>query len=205
MKAVLPLPAGDKLLAVLGNDGRAALLNEADEITSGKVRLFGGEPVELKLSVPGTLRHWTAYETGKEPIPYALLPVPDIKFVWEPARFGWAFTLGRAYRLSGDEKYAEAFWRYFESFTDANPACFGPHWMSGQEVALRLMAFVWAGQVFEAALAHTGAQKPPGRLGGGARQSNPAHAHLCALPAKQPPADRSGWTAHGRACPARSS
>jgi hypothetical protein len=142
------LPPRADLLAVLGTDGIASLLAEADEIVSGQVRLFGAHPVELNLTLPGRLEHWTAYETGRAD----LRPLTfDIKLLWEPARFGWAFTLGRAWHLTGDEKYAQAFWRYFETFTDANPPCLGPHWMSAQEVALRLMAFVWAGQVFETA------------------------------------------------------
>jgi hypothetical protein len=159
LRPLFTFPLPEELLIVLGQDGKAALLAEADEIIIGKVRLFSAEPVELKLTMPGKLEHWTAYETGKTPIPYSLVPVPDIKFIWEPARFGWAFTLGRAYHLTGDEKYAEAFWRYFETFTDANPPCLGPHWMSGQEVALRLMAFVWAGQVFDAAYDSTPERK----------------------------------------------
>jgi hypothetical protein len=56
--------------------------------------------------------------------------------------------LGRAYHFSRDEKYAAAFWQQAETFLDANPPYLGPHWMSGQEVAIRLMAFVWSGQVF---------------------------------------------------------
>ena len=144
-KDILPLPRREELLAVLGETGRAALLAEADEIVAGKVRLFGAEPVEINLTIPGKLEHWTAYETGKADLRHLTF---DIKFLWEPARFGWAFTLGRAWRLTGDEKYPEAFWRYFETFTDANPPYLGPHWMSAQEAAIRLMAFVWAAQVF---------------------------------------------------------
>ncbi len=159
LKAVLPLPDPEELLAVLGKDGKAALLAEADEIVAGKVRLFDAQPVDLQLTIPGKLEHWTAYEIGRVQIPNAHLQIPDIKFLWEPARFGWAFTLGRAYHLSGDEKYALAFWRYFETFTDANPPCLGPHWMSGQEVALRLMTLVWAGQVFDLAPASTPERK----------------------------------------------
>ena len=156
------LPSCEEILAVIGAEGEASLLDEAEEIISGKVRLFGSEPVELKLSMPGNLDHWTAYATGKNPIPYSQiidLPAPDIKFLWEPARFGWAFTLGRAYHQTGAEKYAEAFWQFFETFTVANPPCLGPHWMSGQEVALRLMAFVWAGQIFDTASASTPERK----------------------------------------------
>ncbi len=159
LRSVLPLPRQEELLTILGQNDKNAILAEADEIVGGKARLFGAEPVELVLALPGKLAHWTAYETGKVPLPPvsepANLPTCDVKRIWEPARFGWTFALGRAYRLTGDEKYAETFWRNFEIFTDANPPCLGPHWMSGQEVALRLMAFVWAAQAFDAAPAST--------------------------------------------------
>ena len=142
------LPTRAELYAVIGENGLQTLLAEADEIVNGKFRQFGGDPVEINLTPPGPLAHWTDYETGKVPIPDSRFPIPDIKFTWEPARFGWAFILGRAYHLSGNEKYAEAFWRYFETFSAANPPYLGPNWMSGQEVGFRLMAFIWAGQVF---------------------------------------------------------
>ena len=153
------LPTSQELFAVLGESGNAALLTEADQIVAGKVRLFGGEPVELNLSVPGKLEHWTSYETGhadlRPLVPNSSSSIgeswrlkSDIKFLWEPARFGWVFSLGRAFHLNRDEKYAESFWHYFEIFAAANPPYLGPNWISGQEAALRLMAFVWAAQIF---------------------------------------------------------
>lgn len=151
LSAVHPLfslPARPQLLQILGQDGKTALFAQADEIVGGKFRMFGGEPVPIQLAFSEPLRHWADYETGRAPIPDLQLPIRDIKFVWEPARFGWAFVLGRAYHAGGGEKYAEAFWKYFELFTDSNPTYLGPHWMNGQEVAIRLMALVWAAQVF---------------------------------------------------------
>jgi hypothetical protein len=147
-RPLFDLPSPESLLAALGPGGLQALHAEADEIVSGKFRQFGGQPVEIDLTPPGPLAHWTEYETGKTAIPNSRFPIPDIKFTWEPARFGWAFVLGRAYHVTNDEKYAAAFWRYFEIFQSANPPYLGPNWTSGQEVGLRLMAFVWAGQVF---------------------------------------------------------
>jgi hypothetical protein len=79
-------PSPEDLLRVLGRDGKAALLAEADEIAAGKVRLFGAEPVNLQLTLPGKLEHWTAYETGKVPFTIQQSPISDIKFIWEPAR-----------------------------------------------------------------------------------------------------------------------
>lgn len=156
LRPLFALPGRADLLAAAG---RAGLLAEADEIVAGKARLFGADPVPLQLALPGPLAHWTAYETTPSRLSAFDLPAADIKFLWEPARFGWAFPLGRAFHLSGDEKYAEAFWRNFEIFTESNPPALGPNWMSGQEAALRLMAFAWAGQVFDAAPASTPERK----------------------------------------------
>ena len=153
LKPLLALPTREQLASILGEDGQAALLKQGDEIAAGRVRLFGSEPVPLRLTFDEPLRHWTEYETGKAPISYSGYPIPDVKFIWEPARFGWALTLGRAYRLSGDEKYAESFWKCFEEFSARNPAYLGPHWMNGQEVAIRLMSLMWAAQLFETAAA----------------------------------------------------
>jgi hypothetical protein len=148
LSPILPLPSRDDLLKVLGENGKDRLLAEAEEIVDGKVRLFGGEPKPLELSSRGELAHWTDYETGKVSLPPS--EFNDVKFIWEPARFGWAFTLGRAYLVSGEERYARAFWKFTIYFLDSNPPYRGPQWTSGQEVAIRLMALVWAGQVFAA-------------------------------------------------------
>ncbi|MGD2155243.1 MAG: alginate lyase family protein [Anaerolineales bacterium] len=144
---LLTLPKHDSLDIALGESGRQDLMNEANEIVTGKARLFGSEPSPLVLSVPNELYHWTEYEKGTVELPLSHLSIPDIKFIWEPARFGWAFILGRAIYLSGDERYSEAFWKYFDSFSDSNPSNMGPNWISSQEVALRLIAFVFIGQI----------------------------------------------------------
>ncbi|TAK14437.1 MAG: alginate lyase family protein [Anaerolineae bacterium] len=130
-------PSEEEMRGALGVDGRRALLAEADEILAGQVRLFGGSPVPLDLRPASPLWHWTYYKTG-------LFGGRDIKFIWEPARFGWATVLARAYHASGDEKYAEGFWLQTESFLTANPPNQGPNWVSAQEVALRLICLVFS-------------------------------------------------------------
>jgi hypothetical protein len=139
---VFKLPSQESLQAVLGDRTRD-LIEQADEVAAGKVRLFGNQPVPLQLVPPGELAHWTYYAKNKLPG-----GEEDIKLLWEPARFGWAFTLGQAYVLTGNETYARTFWENTETFLSANPAYLGPNWYSGQEVALRLFAFVFAWHVF---------------------------------------------------------
>jgi hypothetical protein len=152
LHSLFAFPTPEGLLSVLGDPGKDNLLVEADEIVAGQVRLFGAQPVELNLAVPGKLEHWTAYETGKADIRSL---ASDIKMLWEPARFGWVFSLGRAFHLTRAEKYAETFWRNYETFASSNPPYLGPNWTSGQEAALRIMVFVWAAQVFSGSLSST--------------------------------------------------
>ena len=141
------MPDPDILRHTLGDDGVRNILIEADEIVSGRVRLFGGNPVPLRLIPEGRLQHWTVYES--EQPTGAATEKTDIKLIWEPARFGWAYCLGRAYKLTDDERYPAAFWHFTNLFLDANPVYYGPNWSSAQEVALRLMAFCFAWQVFD--------------------------------------------------------
>lgn len=149
---LLGLPNPDVILEIIGPEGLSKLRADADEIVEGRVRIFGGPPVPLNLTPPGTLSHWTEYARGKSPFPNSqsvAYPIPDIKFIWEPARFGWAFTLGRAYHLTKDERYPETFWQYYEIFHQANPPNLGPNWESAQEISLRILAFIFAAQTFK--------------------------------------------------------
>ncbi len=113
---------------------------EAQEILSGRVRLFGGSSQPLNLTPPHPNLHWSRLnERGVE---------GDIKNLWEAARFGWVFVLGRAYRQTSDESYPLAFWNYWEEFQRKNPLNCGENWLSAQEAALRLIGLAFAGQVF---------------------------------------------------------
>jgi hypothetical protein len=153
LRSLFAVPPREKILSTLADEGKARLLVEANEIVENeRVRLFGGEPVDLKLGPAAPLLHWTEYETNPAPL------FPDIKLIWEPARFGWATVLARAFYLTGDEKYAESFWKYFELFVENNPLYLGPNWISAQESALRLIAWTFCWHLLREAKATT-----PGR------------------------------------------
>ena len=126
---------------------------EADEILAGRWRLFGGPPIQLGFPpdwgrVPSPddspqivplNRHWTQYPLDGE---------VDYRSLWEPARFGWCFGLGRAHRLTGEARYREGFFALLDSWLASNPPNLGPHWASGQEVALRLIGLIFGFFVF---------------------------------------------------------
>lgn len=65
----------------------------------------------------------------------------DMKVIWEPSRFGFAYALVRAYWRTGDERYAEIFWKLVEDWRTHNPPQLGPNWKCGQEISFRVMAW----------------------------------------------------------------
>jgi hypothetical protein len=148
-RGIFTVPEVSTIQSILGDKGKRKLLQEADEITAGKVRLFGRNVLtQLSLETDHPPSHWTDYELGRSVPNWGDSDLHDIKLVWEPGRFGWAYTLVRAYVITNDDRYPAAFWEHAETFLGHNPSYLGPHWMSAQEVALRLIALVFAGQVF---------------------------------------------------------
>ncbi|WP_162909641.1 alginate lyase family protein [Aggregatilinea lenta] len=72
----------------------------------------------------------------------------DFKLVWEVNRHQHFVTLGLAYRLTGDERYAKAFCDQLLSWIEGNPPEHGVNWFSALEVAIRLINWMLAFQCF---------------------------------------------------------
>lgn len=72
----------------------------------------------------------------------------DKKITWELNRHQYFLTLGRAYWLTGDERYAETFVSQVTSWMDQNPPKLGINWASSLEIALRSISWLWALQFF---------------------------------------------------------
>ena len=127
-------------------------IEEADMILSGRFRFFSHRVAELGFPFKWLYNPFTGYreEASQHWCEIDSLDESrgDIKYLWEPARFGWSYTLVRAYNATGDEKYAEAFWVLWESFCQANPIQMGANWMCGQEVSIRALACIFALHAF---------------------------------------------------------
>ena len=161
-----PVPAAREIvLRGLARDrairvGEGAV-READAVLRGQFRLFSRHEVAAGLAPaweknPRTGqaaprdRHWS--QLGD-------FAFGDIKGIWELSRFPWAFALGRAFVRTGDEAYAEAFWRLFEHWLDHNPPNQGPNWMCGQEATFRLIAVCWAAEALARSAASDAARR----------------------------------------------
>lgn len=68
----------------------------------------------------------------------------DAKLVWEPSRHHQLVVLGRAYRATGDVRYAAAVVEQIESWLDQCPFGRGMQWRSPLELAIRLINWTWA-------------------------------------------------------------
>lgn len=66
----------------------------------------------------------------------------DVKLPWELARCQHWPTLGQAYRLTGNDRYAREILRQCTDFVEANPPGLGIHWTCTMDVAIR--ALNWA-------------------------------------------------------------
>ncbi|MER7396181.1 alginate lyase family protein [Streptomyces sp. NPDC000151] len=138
------LPAGT--LAAIPPDAAKRLIAEADRLMYGHAEYFG--VVRDDLTDPDW---WYDPKTGRRaPWGYAFdVPyrnedaVGDVKQIWELSRHQYLTQLAAAYAITGDERYAERVAEHLRSWWAANPPLRGVHWISGIELGIRLLSWVW--------------------------------------------------------------
>ncbi|MFF7520257.1 heparinase II/III family protein [Streptomyces pseudovenezuelae] len=138
------LPAGT--IAAVPADAAKRLVAEADQLMDGHAEFFG--VVRDDLADPDW---WRDPKTGlRAPAGYAFdVPyrsedtVGDIKQIWEPSRHQYLTQLAAAYAVTGNERYAERVAEHLRSWWEANPPLRGVHWISGIELGIRLLSWVW--------------------------------------------------------------
>src|SRR5262245_21695990 len=133
-------------------DERDAIINAAEAALRGKFSLLGHvglsfgdppySPIDWSLEpVSGErapLRHWSNLH------PLDPLGGGDPKVVWELNRHAHFVTLGQAYWLTDDHRFAAGFVDQVSAWIDANPVGMGINWASSLEVAFRSIAWLWA-------------------------------------------------------------
>lgn len=126
---------------------RQAALARADRVLAGEYQAYR----HRWRSLPRDPAAWHLAPDGSTFPPQApwwkiehLAAGVDIKDVWEPARFAWAYDLVRAYLLTRDDRYARAFHRIFAQWCESSPPFRGVHWSCGQEVSIRAIALLYA-------------------------------------------------------------
>jgi Heparinase II/III-like protein/Heparinase II/III N-terminus len=131
---------------------RDAIIKTAEDSIAGKFSLLGHDslsfgdppnsPIDWHLDpVSGKrapLSHWSKMH------PLNPLGGGDPKVVWELNRHSHFVTLGQAYWLTNDDRFAAAFVDQASAWIDANPVGTGINWASSLEVAFRSISWLWA-------------------------------------------------------------
>ncbi|GGX06645.1 heparinase II/III family protein [Streptomyces chartreusis] len=144
------LPPGTT--AAVPPDAAKRLIAEADRLMAGHAEFFG--VVRDDLVDPDWCHD---PKTGRRaPWGYAFdVPyrsedtVGDIKQIWEPSRHQYLTVLAAAYAITGDERYAERVAEHLRSWWAANAPLRGVHWISGIELGIRLLSWVWIRRLLE--------------------------------------------------------
>ncbi len=119
----------------------------ADQICDGKLEIFNtsidlrpgqtdwqADPCSGRRIWPSIpLREWDAIEES----------AADIKYVWELNRHQFLPTLGRAYWITGKDRYAQRASELIIDWIHSNPYRLGVNWCSHLEIAVRSISWLW--------------------------------------------------------------
>ncbi len=142
-----------------GADAEEFFVTHADKILSGRFDLLGYLNLDFGLPVDwhyepisethSPILHWKQFDEADSK------ETGDKKIVWELNRHRHFFTLGVAYRITKDEKYAEAFVEHLNGWMEQNPPGMGVNWVSSLEIAFRVIAWIWSFHLFRGSEAFT--------------------------------------------------
>lgn len=137
---------------LFGEKNERWFIDKASKIVDGRFDLLGYQNLDLGSEIDwhlepvsgkrSPLKHWKQFdeldttETG------------DKKLVWELNRHQHFFTLGVAFWLTKDERYAAAFAKHLKSWMEQNPPGTGINWFSSMELAFRAISWIWAFHFF---------------------------------------------------------
>lgn len=144
--------------AVRALPGAVDLARErAERILAGRVRCFGYPEADVGSDPDWSYdplagrrwpdEHWSRVnhrELGLDP-----------KWIWEPARHQGVVALARAWRLTGDDRFADGAVRHIRGWIAQCPPGRGIHWRSGLELGIRLISWAFALEFLRGAAALT--------------------------------------------------
>ncbi|MFI6301336.1 alginate lyase family protein [Amycolatopsis thailandensis] len=144
---------GEDVLAAVSGEAVKDLLVTADRLMDGHAEYFGVERDDLvdpDWSYDPKTGRRAPSDVYSFDVPYRSEDtVGDIKQIWEPSRHQHLTVLAAAYALTGDDRYAERVAAHLKSWWAANPPMRGVHWVSGIELGIRLLSWVWVRRLLD--------------------------------------------------------
>ena len=150
--ALDPGAAGDVRAAVLARwpDAAADAARRADRILDGSYDVLGYRGLSFAPDGQDVDWHFDPVHNRRAPrvawsrVPYLDPAVGDHKIIWEVNRHQHWLQLGRAFWLTGDQRYADGMVRLLDSWLAANPPLVGINWASMLEIGFRSISWTWA-------------------------------------------------------------
>jgi hypothetical protein len=121
---------------------------EADAILAGRFDLLGYSALSFSNEVARVDWHFDPVSGRRAPlrfwadVPYLDPACGDHKVIWELNRHQYFLKLGRAYWLTGDQRYASGIIADLRSWLDSNPPLIGVNWASSLELAFRSLSWL---------------------------------------------------------------
>lgn len=135
----------------ISND-ETEILEDAEKICSHNFNLLGSGDVYLGKQIPWNSDFKVNF-TWKNRYYKKIRTVDlsnsaDVKVPWELSRFQHIFTLGKAYWITKNEKYAVEFRNQIEDWMENNPVEMSVNWTSAMDVAIRAVNWICGYQFF---------------------------------------------------------
>lgn len=137
----------------LPDERKDELVRCADNASEGKICGFSSVELDYGNPIDWQLNPLTGKRCSEKMKWYQISDFDsargDIKAIWEISRFSHFVTLARAYLLTGNPKYYEAYRRQLSDWLQKNNYSFGANYKCGQECSLRMVNALLAYSVFK--------------------------------------------------------
>ena len=129
------------------------IIKEANDAINGKIKAFSSIILDY-----GNPIKWNYNPITEESVSFQKYwfeikdfdkNIGDIKVIWEPSRFCYLFLFSRAYLITKDIKYYEAFSKHIELWVKNNRYPYGPNFKCGQEATIRMINLLLNYTVFK--------------------------------------------------------
>jgi hypothetical protein len=123
-------------------DALPIVVDQAEEVLNNRITLFGAK-VPFGQAIDWNRDYVTGDRWPTRRVDYHGCLAGDPKVVWELNRHQFMPVLGKAAFLTGEERYAAKAVDLLLSWIEQNPPYVGINWVSGIELALRVMSWIW--------------------------------------------------------------
>ncbi|MBU3159850.1 heparinase II/III family protein [Clostridium frigoris] len=137
----------------ISDEKKTEIITVADKAAVGIITGFSSIELDYGNPIKWNYSPLTGVESSKDVKWYSIPDFDaergDIKVVWEASRFTHFFYFTRAYLITADNKYYNAFSQQLKGWLKSNPYPYGANYKCGQECTLRMINALMAYTVFQ--------------------------------------------------------